>query len=124
MCRIDGFPKNHRLKKTPKCLVNKSLPLSLQTTVPSGMLPILDICRRDSLAGCGVEIVQPGQGRIGADTFASLTVCSHRRRGDRQRRICGQCAAVHSACCRYGRAAGLIGEAVGVIRRDLNIAFC
>lgn len=41
MCRIDGFPKNPRLKKAPKCLVNKSLPISLQTTVPSGKLPIL-----------------------------------------------------------------------------------
>jgi len=41
MCHIDSFSKNPRLKKTPKCLVNKSLPHSLQTTVPSGKLPIL-----------------------------------------------------------------------------------
>ena len=27
MCRIDGFPKNHRLKKTPKCLQKAYKPL-------------------------------------------------------------------------------------------------
>ena len=81
---------------------------------------VLDICCRDSLAGCSVEVREAGEGRGRA--LARLAEGSHRGRGNGQRGliIC-QFTPCFTARRRNGRAVCTVCKVMGVSRGDSNI---